>query len=181
MFDYRPKHKRGSIIKGMGGSENSPGASGWGTVNTPQSECLTMKPDRRHRRRRKHRRLAQSSGRRESKEGSSGSGVTPKPCEPLSGGSPARFRIPPPDSGVVPFSEKSLSPIKSDSDSSGRVGLPFEDIAISSSSPKPRGETESNATVPTGLADSREPTTASLPDWWKRADAGIAWASRRHL
>jgi len=48
---------------------------------------------------------------------------------------PARFRISPPDSGVVPFSEKPLPPIKSDLSFSGRVGLPLECIVMPSSSP----------------------------------------------
>jgi hypothetical protein len=39
--------------------------------------------------------------------------------------SPARFRCPPPDSGVVPFSGKPPSPIKSDSGLPGRVGSSF--------------------------------------------------------
>jgi len=48
---------------------------------------------------------------------------------------PARFRVSPPDSGVVPFSEKPLPPIKSDVSFSGRVGLPPENIVMFSSSP----------------------------------------------
>jgi hypothetical protein len=48
---------------------------------------------------------------------------------------PARFRVSPPDSGVVPFSEKPLPPIKSDFGFSGRVGLPLESIVMPSSSP----------------------------------------------
>src|SRR5207244_4166272 len=82
----------------------------------------------------------------------------------------ARFRFPPPDSGVVPFSEVRASPIKSDSYTSGRVGTPFGSIVTLPSSPvlklgitpdaapQPGGETGSSATVPTGLADSHEPT-----------------------
>jgi len=45
---------------------------------------------------------------------------------------PARFRIPPPDSGVVPFSEEPLSPIKSDANSSGRVGSSFGGVVHAS-------------------------------------------------
>jgi hypothetical protein len=35
---------------------------------------------------------------------------------------PSSYRFPPPDSGVVPFSEEPFSPIKSDLSASGRVG-----------------------------------------------------------
>jgi len=59
---------------------------------------------------------------------------------------------------------ETLSPIKSDASFSGRVGLPPESIVMPSSSPlQPGGGAEFYATVPTGLADSREPTLGLLP------------------
>ena len=91
---------------------------------------------------------------------------------------PARFRFPPPDSGVMPFSKKPSSPIKSDFCLSGHAEYPLENIVMLSSSPlQPGGEAKFHATVPTGLADSHEPTSGCFPDWREAFDAGIAWAS----
>jgi len=99
------------------------------TVNTPKagkaSRCNWLKQ---HRRDRSMLSSSTASGRGDPEEGSR------RRCG-CHAAVPARFRVSPPDSGVVPFSEKPLPPIKSDSSFSGRVGLPLENIVMLSSSP----------------------------------------------
>ena len=86
---------------------------------------------------------------------------------------PARFRFPPPDSGVMPFSKKPSSPIKSDFRLFGRAEYSLGNIVMFPSSPlQPGGEAKFHATVPTGLADSREPTSHCFLDWRKHSMQG---------
>lgn len=117
-----------------------------------------MLPDRRHRQENAILSSAQASGWRESE----GRGQA-------FGGEPVRVSnrrtcqisdFPPPDSGVVPFSEKSPSPIKSDTTS--LIASDYHSEALRRLH-RPRytwGENGILATMPTGLADSREPTPA---------------------
>jgi len=107
-------------------------------------------PDRRHRRDKQALSSSTSSGRGESEEGSKSD------CGCHAAGL-ARFRFPPPDSGVVPFSEKPSSPIKSDFGLSGRVGLPFEITVVISIVP---------STHPYGcnLGEKRNPSRPCLRD-----------------
>jgi len=73
-----------------------------------------------------------------------------------------RFRCSPPDSGVVPFSEKSPSPIKSDTTSLAASDYHSEARFASIVLETSRGENGTLTTVPTGLADTYEPTRHSL-------------------
>jgi hypothetical protein len=94
---------------------------------------------------------------------------------------PARFRIPPPDSGVVPFSEKPSSPIKSDSNSSGRIEISSGGVMSHLHRPRYSLGRKSTilATVPAGLADSRGPTWAGLPG--QQMGSGLRQGSRGRL
>jgi len=98
------------------------------------AESLTMRSDRtgltgRHRR--ESGRCSRQHVRRGGENRRRGAGV----CGGCQTAAPASVRFPPPDSGVVPFSETQASPFKSDPNASGRVGTPFGSIVTLPSSP----------------------------------------------
>jgi len=88
-------------------------------------------------------------------KGTGFSGVNPCGCQTAG---PADFRFPPPDSGVVPFSEEPPSPFKSDTTPLIASDYHSEALLCLHRPRSVRGENGILATVPTGLADSREPT-----------------------
>jgi len=109
---------------------------GWRPVKSPRSGLASRRgPDRPHRRG-KHQ-LSSSTG-----VGVEGIGEGEQANRGCQTAGSAKFRCPPPDSGVVPFSERPPSPIKSDNCLSGRVERSFGSIVMLPSSPvQPGGGT----------------------------------------
>jgi len=95
--------------------------------------------------------------------------------------SPARFRGPPPDSGVVPFSGKPSPPIKSGSSFPGRVGFPFgAGVPAPSNSPvKPWGENENRSDRAYGISCLTRTNSHFATHGGQRMRTGIARASWR--
>jgi hypothetical protein len=137
------------------------------TVNTPKTRTASRcNPSGRHRRADQCSRQAQRRGGENRKRGAGGdAGVKPR-CLP---GSESHRRIP----ASCPFPRNPCRQLRAT-----LVSLAASDYRSKASSclhhPRlqPGGGAEFYATVPTGLADSREPTFGLLPDWWKRPMQG---------